>query len=145
LVAKGGNVRTNILHLFGVGVSFVLSSAAPAQGIGLPVKFLSSCEIDLNGDRQPDLVLELEASSGQQIVALLKNDSGYEAHVITTEMSTMLMSCRLGDSIQPTTAGSGTGQRSAVPGAYVYFNSPEGASVAYYWAGASFAEVWVSD
>lgn len=126
--------------------------AAPALGqalaTGAPAKLLASCEIDLNGDKQADVVLALETVRGPEVVALLASGNTYRGFVIATgARAQMRLRCEFGDSVTSTTAGSGNPKPRTVrtPGAYIELYEPESSSFAYVWTGMTFTEVATSD
>ncbi len=48
-------------------------SAVPSfTGDGAPVKYISSCELDLNKDGVPDLVFLIESLAGRELIVLPK-------------------------------------------------------------------------
>jgi len=57
----------------------------------------------------------------------------------------MNLTCHFGDSIHETQAGKSRGQVYKTLGTYIQLMQPEGASVAYFWNGAGFSEVWTAD
>jgi hypothetical protein len=123
------------------------SFSLAATGTGLTLKNVSSCELDLNNDNEPDLALLVEASKGRELIVLMKTSSGYNAYVVSRDKPDMNLSCHLGKSVVETTAGTGkvTGKVYKTPGAYIQLKQPEGSSVVYFWNGKGFTEVWMSD
>jgi hypothetical protein len=114
---------------------------------GTPVKYITSCEIDLNGDDKSDIALLIESVRGRELIVLLRTDNSYDAHLISSNVGeNMFMSCHFGKTIRG--IADSAGSKDVVcetPGAYVELYQPEGASVAYYWNGSEFKEVWLSD
>ncbi len=121
------------------------SHASPQAADGGPIKFLTSCELDLSADGKPDLVLLLETSRGRELLVLLALESGYEAYLLSRDKAQMQLSCRFGTTLQETRTGRALGRVFQTPGAYVELRQPEGAAVAYFWDGNGFREVWTSD
>lgn len=116
-----------------------------AQLAGLPVRFLASCEIDLDADRRLDLVLSLQTVRGYETIALMAHEPGYTAHVLSVGQDKLGLECRFGRTVKETTVGGGKGRIVETPGTYVVVNQPEGASAAYVWSKGSFLQVWLSD
>src|SRR4051812_6687363 len=67
-------------------VAMITTLAAPAFGqvfaAGAPAKMLASCEADLNGDKNADLVLQLETVRGPEVIALLTAGDTYRGFII---------------------------------------------------------------
>jgi len=51
------------------------------QGNGQPLKYINSCEIDLNGDSESDVALLVETVRGRELIVLLKTVAGYNSFV----------------------------------------------------------------
>ena len=133
-------------------VAMIMSIAAPVLGqvsaVGGPAKLLASCEIDLNGDKQADLVLALESVRGPEVIALLTSGNTYRGFVIAKgPRAQMRLRCEFGDSVTSTTAGPGNPKPRTVPtpGAYIELYEPESSAFAYVWTGTNFVEVPTSD
>lgn len=116
-------------------------------GSGMPVKYISSCELDLNNDNRPDLALLVETSKGRELIVLMRNESGYNSFLVSKGKPDMHLSCHFGKSIKETPAGKGKEKRKVYQtlGTYIQLTQPEGSSVAYFWNGKGFKEVWISD
>ena len=135
-----------------VGLALVTGVTAPvlsqALATGAPAKLLTSCEIDLNGDKQADVVLALETVRGPEVIALLASGSTYRGFVIATGRKAQLrLTCEFGDTVTSTTAGPGDPKPRPVrtPGAYIELYQPESSSFAYVWTGTNFVEVATGD
>jgi hypothetical protein len=133
-------------------VAMIMSLPAPVLGqvsaVGGPAKLLASCEIDLNGDKQADLVLAVETVRGAEVIALLASGNTYRSFVIAKgSRAQMRLRCQFGDSVTSTTAGPGNPKPRTVrtPGAYIELYEPESSSFAYVWTGMNFIEVATSD
>lgn len=114
-------------------------------GDGMPFKYISSCEIDLNGDQKSDKALLIEGLSGRELIALIANPKGYDTHVVTTGKPHMFLSCKIGNEVTETISGGGNGKVFKAPGAYLTLVKPESSAVAYIWKKNSFQEVWTAD
>lgn len=114
-------------------------------GDGMPFKYISSCEIDLNGDSQADKALLIEGISGRELIALIANKKGYDAFIVSTGKEHMFLSCKFGAEVKETAAGGGIGRIVKAPGAFLELVKPESSSVAFVWSNGSFKEVWTSD
>jgi hypothetical protein len=80
----------SMMHIKATAVSWPISSAIAALVMGLmtsqvfaqvlavgrPAKMLASCEIDLNGDKQADLVEAVETVGGREVIAVIAGDGG---------------------------------------------------------------------
>jgi hypothetical protein len=122
--------------------------AAQISAVGGPAKLLASCEIDLNADKQGDVVLALETVRGPEVIALLTSGDTYRGFVIAKgARAQMRLRCEFGDSVTSTTAGPGTPKPKTVrtPGAYIVLYEPESSAFAYVWTGTSFVEVPTSN
>ena len=118
------------------------------QGNGQPLKYINSCEIDLNGDSESDVALLVETVRGRELIVLLKAAAGYSAFVLATDKPSMYLSCHLGKTVTETVAGLGhktMGKVYQTPGAYLELSEPEGARLAFFWNGTGFQEVWTAD
>lgn len=120
-------------------------SAWSFSGDGMPFKYISSCEMDLNGDSQPDKAILLEGLAGRELIALIAKKTGYDTFVISTGKNHMFLNCKFGPEVKETVAGSGTGKTHKTPGAYLELIKPESSSVAYFWSNGKFKEVWTAD
>jgi hypothetical protein len=133
-------------------VAIVTCIAAPllsqTLATGAPAKLLTSCEIDLNGDKQADVVLALETVRGPEVIALLASGNRYRGFVIAKgARAQMRLRCEFGDSVTSTAAGPGNPKPRTVrtPGAYIELYEPESSSFAYVWTGMNFTEIATSD
>jgi len=112
---------------------------------GKPLKYISGYEMDFNNDNKLDIVFWVETSVGQQLIVLMKTEKGYNTYVISKGKSDMQLSCHFGKYLKETTAGRREGRIYETPGTYIQLSLPEGSSVAYFWDGKGFKEVWTSD
>ncbi len=115
--------------------------------VGLPVKFIEGCELDLNNDSKPDVSVLIETSEGFRLIVLFKTDNGYESHVVAKFDSKMNLSSHYGKTLKTTSAGKGDSviKEYAVNGPYLLLSLPESSAVAYFWDQNHFQEVWVRD
>ncbi len=123
----------------------MVKSDIAATGTGNSIKYISSCEIDLNNDGVPDVALLLETATGRQLIALLKTAKGYDGYVVATDKPNMYLSCHYGKTV---TASKAIGEKDITyktPGTYLKLTLPEGSSAVYFWNGNGFTEVWTSD
>ncbi len=130
--------------MFILSLSFV---AIAASGNGMPVKYISSCELDFNNDDKADIALLIESTMGRELIVLMRNSNGFDSYVLRTGKQDMYMSCHFGMEIRETVAGKG--ERKArihkTNGTYLQAIYPESSSVAYYWKDDEFKTVWTSD
>lgn len=133
-------------------VAITMCLAAPvlsqAPALGAPAKLLASCEIDLNADKQADVVLALETVRGPEVIALLASGNTYRGFMIAkSSRAQMRLRCQFDESVTSTTAGPGNPKPRTVrtPGAYIELYEPESSSFAYVWTGMNFVEVATSD
>lgn len=141
-------MKKYIIHLFSVFILICLSiNAYSITGDGNPLKYISSCEMDFNNDNEPDIALLVETLiGGRQLIVLMKTKSGYDAYyVVGKDLQNMHLSCHFGKIVKETTAGEKGGRVFKTSGTYLKLSQPEGASVAYFWDGKKFKEVWTSD
>ena len=124
----------------------IADAQSVGRGNGQPARFLASCEADLTGDKQADLVLLVETVRGTELIALVSTGVGaYSTFVLSRERPGGILSCPLGPEVRETRAGRGSGRVIRTPGAYVHLVWPEASSVAYVWSAGKFLEVWTSD
>lgn len=114
-------------------------------GNGKPLKYISGYEMDFNNDNETDIVILTETFFGRQLIVLMKTKKGYNTYVVSKGKSNMQLSCRFGKYLKETVAGRGKGRIYKTPGAYIQLSLPECSSVAYFWNGNGFTEVWTSD
>lgn len=122
------------------------SSRNPGSGTSL--KYISSCEIDLDRNGEADIALLVETVRGRELIVLLKTEKGYNTYLVSTDKPTMYLSCSYGNTVRKTVAGEGhdsVGQVYETPGAYLELYQPECCSVAYFWNGSGFTEAVTSD
>lgn len=136
------------MKFYFLGLVSILCFSSLSQGYtgdGMPFKYISSCEIDLNGDGKSDKALLLEGINGRELLALMAKPKGYEAVVVSTGKENMFLNCKVGAEVKETLAGSGKGKAFKTPGAYLELVKPESSSVAFIWKKDSFQEVWTAD
>jgi len=128
---------------------FSLIVSAPSTfaftGDGMPFKYISSCELDINGDQVSDKALLIEGLKGRELIALISKDKKYDAVVVTTGKENMFLNCKQGPEVKETMAGGGKGRIFKTPGTYLELVKPESSSVAYIWKKGAFEEVWTAD
>ena len=113
---------------------------------GAPVKYISSCDIDLNNDGASDIALLIETIRGRELIVLIKTSNGYEPFLMS-DIDNMNLSCHFGKTITETKAGIGkrSGKIHNTQGTYIKLTLPEGSSLVYFWNGVGFEKVWTSD
>jgi len=120
------------------------SSAQTGAGDGNPIKYISSCEMDFNGDGERDIALLIESSHGRQLIVMIKTNRGYDSFVVSQDKPEMHLSCHFGATLKESEA-LGTSKVFQTPGTYIQLRQPEGGCVAYFWNGCGFTEVWTGD
>ena len=115
------------------------------SGDGMPFKYISSCEIDLNGDKNADKAILIEGLKGRELLALISKPKGYDTYVVSTGKENMFLNCTIGISLKETIAAGEKGKVHKTPGAYLKLVKPESSAVAYYWNKGIFQEVWTSE
>ncbi len=133
-----------------VSFIFILNLILPASSMsqsGKPLKIISSWEVDLNNDSKTDIAQLVETSRDIELIVLIKTSKGYNSYLVSTGKRGMNLSYHYGNSLTETNAGKGKnhGKVYKTPGVYLELSQPEGASVAYFWNGKGFTEVWISD
>ncbi len=78
------------LVLFALG----LASSSELSHSNVPLKYISSCELDFNNDDVPDIAVLLETFRGHDLIVLMKTDKGYDAYGLSKKASSMHLSCR---------------------------------------------------
>ena len=133
-----------VLFLAIIAISSTTLGRSPE---GTPLKYISSCEADFNGDGANDIALLIEPLEGRELIVLLKSESGYEAYLLAKNLKEFeYMSCQYGNSVEALPDSTGDQKVTCkTPGAYIELYQPEGASRAFYWTGIRFKEVWLSD
>lgn len=125
----------------------LLSSLEANMGFNLPIKFISSCELDLNGDGKLDIAILIESTYNRELIALIRNNDQYDSYVLVRGEDDMFMSCHLENELKETTAGKGNKQTiiHKTNGAYLEVIYSESSSKAFFWKNGNFNEVWTSD
>ena len=137
-----------IFYVCLITIFIILTLNAFAQtGTGAPLKYISSCEIDLNNDNEPDIVLLVETIKGQELIILMRKAGGYNAFIVSKVTPGMVLSCHFGKNVCETKAGKGNrkGKVYKTPGTYIKLSQPESSSVVYFWNNNTFQKVWTSD
>jgi len=116
-------------------------------GNGAPLKYIASCELDLNNDGDPDIAFLVETLKGRELIVLLRTKNGYKAFLLSRGKPNMYLSCHFGKYVEETLAGKGEkkGKVYKTNGTYLKLTQPEGSSVAFFWNNNTFQEVWTSD
>jgi hypothetical protein len=114
---------------------------------GQPIGFLGGCESDLNADGNTDMALLIDTSRGYELVALMKSSAAAKCYHLKVFKSKMHLTCHHGKQLKETDAGPGErkGKTYQTNGTYLKLTQTEGASVAYFWSGDAFREVWTAD
>lgn len=123
-----------------VFISLLSSNAVSETWTGMPLKYISSCELDFNGDDKPDVALLVETIKDRELIVLVRTVNGYNAYLVSKGKSDMHLSCHFGESIK-----SLKGKVYNTPGTYIQLTLPEGSTVVYLWNKDKFQEVWISD
>ena len=129
-------------------LSLFIKQVYPDTGNGEPLKYISSCQIDLNNDDKPDIALLVETVRGWELIVLMKTEKAYNAFVVSEGKEGMYLSCHFGEYIKETMAGKGHSEKARVfktPGTYIELTQPECCSAAYFWNGNGFTEVVTAD
>lgn len=138
-------MSTHRLLLLVVFVGSSAADTAPQAGSGVPLKYIASCEIDLDVDGEVDVVMLVETLKGRELIALMRRPSGYDAYIVSRDKPDMHLSCHFGKYIEARTSRRVKGTVYETPGTYIKLTLPEGSAVAYFWIPGGFKEVWVSD
>lgn len=113
-----------------------------------PMRYISSCQLDLDNDKNIDIAFLAITNYGWELIVLLYKPDGYKAYVLSKGKENMYLTGHYGSRIKATIAGNGKKQKSKpikTNGTYLQLHAPEGSAVAYYWGREKFQEVWVSD
>ena len=122
-----------------------ISGYEPSVRAQAPLKFLSSCEIDLNADSKVDIALLVDTVRGRELIVLINTGKGYSAFLLSSGTQFSILSCKFGPTVKETTAYPLKGRVFKTNGTYLELGQPEGASVAYFWSKGGFQQVWTSD
>jgi len=122
-----------------------IMSMASFKAYSQDLSILSSCEIDLNADKIVDTAFILQSSEKQELYIILRSKKQSKAFVLSEKVAGMSLQCLKGFSIKETKAGTRKGAIHKTPGAYIHLYQPESSSVAFYWDGENFKEIWTSD
>ncbi|MEZ4320771.1 MAG: hypothetical protein R3F61_25035 [Myxococcota bacterium] len=129
-----------------LGLAFT-ALAAPWTGDGQPLKYVSSCELDLDQNGAADIVMLVETVRGRELVALLTTDAGFDAHVIERLPASngMHLRCSLERTLVASVAADNGGEAHETPGGYIELFKPESGSRSFYWRGDGFVTVVTGD
>ncbi len=108
---------------------------------GLPVKHISSCEMDFNKDGVNDIATMIKTSRGTELIALIKSKKGYRTQVLKTGEFKMKLICRFGKTIAETVKGDGMGRTFKTNGTLIELTKPKTPPINYYWKKNRFIEV----
>jgi len=149
ITKRGLFMKKYIIYACLVFLSGISSNAFSEPGNGMPLKYISSCEMDFNNDEKSDIALLVETSRGRELIVLMNTISEYNAFVVSRGKPNMYLSCHFGKAVKETAAGKGKGEGEGevykTMGTYIKLTQPEGSSVVYFWNGNGFKEVWTSD
>ena len=111
------------------------------------IKFINSCELDLNNDSKLDIAMLIESTHNRELIVLLRNNDKYDTYVLAREKDNMFMTCHVEKEIKETLAGKGSNKTiiHKTSGAYLEVIYLESSSKAFFWKDNHFNEVWTSD
>lgn len=137
-----------------IAMAALLANTTPAlaawSGDGQPLKYISSCELDLNKDDLADIVLLVETIQGRELIAVLKNKSGLSAFLLWKGPSSngMHLKCEVAKfevKETPTAAAKTPGTVHKTNGAVVHLYKPESTELSFFWENSRFIEVVTAD
>ena len=141
--------------ILSLGLSFATlstSAAVPAfTGEGSPIKFISSCELDLNKDGQADLVFLIESLAGRELIVNLREDFiKFKAYSLfrAPPGNGMHLSCELNvNEVKETSSSAGNrpGKVHKTNGAVIRLRKPEASETVFYWQKNEFKQVTTID
>lgn len=129
---------TSILLLVFMGL--LSSNAVSETWTGMPLKYISSCELDFNSDDEPDVALLVETIKNRELIVLIRTMDGYNTYLVSQGKSDMHLSCHFGKSIKNV-----KGKVYRTSGTYIQLTLPEGSTVVYFWNKNKFQEVWTGN
>jgi len=111
------------------------------------VELIEGYKIDLNNDDMLDEVLLIEDEDKIHLQLLVKTKDEYCLMLVTTGKREITLSCKPGLFVRGIKAGQADKDAKVykTPGAYVKLTQKKGDSVAYFWNGDGFTEVWTDD
>ena len=121
--------------------------AGPPTGDGQPLKYVSSCELDLDQNGSADVVMLVETLWGRELLALLRTEAGFHTHVLERLPASngMHLRCSTERNLVETYPAGGDGARHETPGGYIQLVKPESASWCFYWSKNRFVTVVTGD
>jgi hypothetical protein len=126
-----------------IAALILLVLISPAHASDIPVPTLpidSSCEIDLNADKRPDIAFVAETSKGFELIVLLRKVRGFSTFLVFDSKQRLTLSCRKGKTIKLS-----EGKKHKTNGTYLLLEKRGNPFVAYYWRGRTIKEVWAAD
>jgi hypothetical protein len=142
-------MRTFLFKSLTIMFSFFIypHGAYADQLAGVPIGFVSGCEIDLNADGVSDSALLIHTSHGYELVVLMRVREQTKSYIVNSSQSKRFLTCEYGKQIRATSIGKGKdkGTIYQTNGTYLLLTQPESSSAAYFWLKDKFKEVWISD
>jgi len=143
------SISYSIVYIF-IVIGSLNAGELPHTEAGNSIKYISGCELDFNNDNELDTALLVETMQSEQLIVLMrtKKDLGAYVYFLPRGEPPMHLSCRFGNLIRETLAGKGKKKEEKLYktlGTYIQLFQPEGSSVAYFWNGKGFTEIWTSD
>jgi hypothetical protein len=89
-------MKIHILIYLMIIISGLISVSFAETGTGMPLKYISSCEIDLNDDNEPDIAMLVETIRGRELIVLMRTGNGYNTFVVARDKANMFLSCHFG-------------------------------------------------
>lgn len=131
-----------------IGFSSIFASCAGKGAVRSPANCSSTCEMDFNGDKLQDISCIVTTNNRRELIVFLKIGETYQPFMLAENLSPISrMTCNSGKTVAETVAGKGDNKKKTykTSGAYIHLYEPEGASMAYFWSGTRFKNIWTSD
>ncbi|WNG41596.1 hypothetical protein F0U61_53885 [Archangium violaceum] len=139
----------------GLSSLLLLGTSTPSlgeewTGDGQPFKYISSCELDLDKNGLPDMVILAETIQGRELIAILKEKKGLKAFSIWTGPASngMHLRCEFAQfklKEAPTASADEPGKVHKTNGAVIHLFKPESSQRSFYWDKSQFKEVSTGD
>jgi hypothetical protein len=111
-----------------------------------PVKYINSCQIDLDNNDKEDIVLQIEKQNNQwETIVLMNYGNKYKTYTISKNKN-MYLECYYGHEFFGYDKNLNRKSMHRTNGKYIKLQLPESSSVVYFWNDSKkeFIKIWTS-
>lgn len=134
MLVMSARISLFIILLTSTALSFALDAR--------PIKYLSSCEIDLSGSSEDDLAMLVETKQGRELIVLIREAKSFRPVVVQKVSNLHQITCLHA----PQVVGYQNGKKKSfkTSGGYIRLYQPEGSAKALFFFEDKLYETWVS-